>query len=87
MEAADSSSSAERIVNTGFADDEGSPIKPQMPLKPASDYYFWFDIGKLDAEYSIEIIPTGIPDDIPAGAELDVALYSFEDEIEGDFNG
>ena len=72
-----------RIVNTGFAD-EGSaatPHAPEIPLKPATNYYFWLEVGAA-MEGSIEVIPTELPEEIPPGAELDVALFGFDNSIQ-----
>ena len=74
--------SPERIVNTGFADegDAATPYSPELPLRPATLYYFWLEVGSPIAG-SIEVIPTELPKEIPPGAELDVALYGFENEL------
>jgi hypothetical protein len=73
----------ERIVSTGFADegDAATPHKPELPLKPATNYYFWLEVGS-PVEGSIEVIPTKLPEEIPPGAKLDVALFGFENELE-----
>jgi hypothetical protein len=73
----------ERIVSTGFADEEKAavPYRPELPLRPAISYYFWLEVGSPVAG-SIEVIPTALPEEIPPGAELDVALFGFENELE-----
>jgi hypothetical protein len=74
--------SPERIVSTGFADegDAATPHKPELPLMPATTYYFWLEVGSPVAG-SIEVVPTELPKEIPPGAELDVALFAFENEL------
>ena len=73
----------ERIVNTGFADegDAATPHKPTLPLQPLTDYYFWLEVG-APMEGSIEVVPTELPKEIPPGAELDVALFGFDGEVQ-----
>jgi hypothetical protein len=73
----------ERVVSTGFADEgnAAAPHKPELPLQPATHYYFWLEVGS-PVEGSIEVIPTELPEEIPPGAELDVALFNFENELE-----
>ena len=74
--------SPERIVSTGFAEENSAaiPYEPELPLQPAHSYYFWFEVGSA-VEGSIEVVPTELPKEIPPGAELDVALFAFENEL------
>jgi hypothetical protein len=71
-----------RVVNTGFSD-RGSPqaaIPPFQSLRVDTAYWFWVKIGKLQAG-SIEVTPIALPDSIPAGAVLTIALFSFKDGL------
>lgn len=75
-----SATEREPVVNTGFAL-AGRPLSPNETLVAGADYLFWVDIGQLDA-YSIEDEPGPLPVELPLFAELTVALFEFEDEIE-----
>lgn len=73
------------VVNTGFAlpGRPGSLLNPRIPLKSQSSYYFCLGVGKAQANSS-EITPVRLPESLPVGAELRVALFSFPGEIEID---
>ena len=69
----------QRIVSTGFAEDNkpDEPLTPETPLLPNESYYFWFEVGDPVAG-SIEATPTALPDDLPPKAKLQVVLYDFK---------
>jgi hypothetical protein len=71
-----------RVVNTGFNEigTPDDPIDPSQPLEANRDYAFWLEIGAVKAG-SIESTPTAVPDSVPAGAILTVALFSFPGEL------
>lgn len=74
----------ERIVSTGFANPNTAdqPISPQLPLAPATAYYFWFEVGKR-VEGSIETQDRTLDiDKLPPEARLHVALFTFKDGIQ-----
>jgi len=70
-----------RVVSTGFCSPAApdSPIDPKIPLRVATTYYFWFEIGKAQ-KGSIESKPTDIPA-IPANALLTIVLFGFKDGL------
>jgi hypothetical protein len=76
-------SSAEREVGTGFlAAAGGKPLQRHQSLRPGDRYLFWFKVGE-PVEYSIEQTPTDVPLELlPARAELTVALFGFDGELE-----
>jgi hypothetical protein len=71
-----------RIVNTGFAPESqaSNRLDPTMPLEVNCSYYFWLDVGKRSRK-TIETKPTALPEDLPVGARLVVAIFPFKDEI------
>jgi len=67
------------VVNTWFAHTEvpNNAVNPKMPLLGGTEYYFCVNVGEL-LPVSIEESPTR-PPEVPAGARLTVALFSFPD--------
>lgn len=68
-----------RIVNTGFVPDR-NPLQEfakNRTLGLNQMYHFWFDITDRPSPNSIELIPTELPPEIPADAQLDVVLFEF----------
>ncbi len=84
-EEAPSPSRTEREVGTGFVAAGGdNPLRRHQTLRPGGRYLFWFKVGD-PVEYSIEQTPTDVPLDLlPARAELTVALFGFDGELELD---
>ena len=76
---------AKNVVNTGFTlrSEPKVLLDKTRPLAPASAYYFILGVGEVIPE-TIEVSPTPLPEDIPAQAVLQVALFSFAGEIEID---
>lgn len=70
-------------VETGLADPRrpAESIGRGKPLKPDAPYLFWFAIG-AEREESIELTPMPLPDTVRSGSQIEVVLFSFEDEIE-----
>ncbi len=78
----------ERVVNTGFApsDRPREPAARDQCLNPASDYYFWLEVGKA-LEKSIERKPMALPAELlPENAELTVVLFANPNGFELDPN-
>jgi hypothetical protein len=74
----------QRVVNVGFAESEkpAEPVSPHSPLTPNLDYLFWLEVGEQIVG-AIDVIPTDLPlDQMPPQAQLEVALFAFEGEIE-----
>ncbi len=73
-----------REVGTGIADLTGAAMPAEDPLRPGERYLFWFKVGE-PVPSSIETTRTEMPLDLlPAEAELDVALFGFDGELELD---
>jgi hypothetical protein len=72
-----------RVVNTGFAlgSQADRPLNPHMPLEVGQPYAFWLEVGP-PMLHSIEETPVGLPEQLPAEARLQVALFAFKDEIQ-----
>ncbi len=73
-----------RYVNLGFASrgNPDQPLDPAWPLETERLYYFWVEIGALLAG-SIATDATQIDlSDLPDDAVLQVALFSFPDELQ-----
>jgi hypothetical protein len=72
-----------RVVNTGFAPRSQAhmPLDPTMPLEVSQPYYFWLEVGQ-PLLHSIEETPMPLPEHVPSGAQLKVALFAFKDEIQ-----
>ena len=75
----------ERVVSTGFANlvNPTAPLVASQPLVPATDYYFWFQLGETLQPGAIDAaaVPLSI-DKLPVGTQLTVVLYAFEGELE-----
>ena len=78
------------VVNTGFSTPEhpDDDIGPEHPLRSGDSYFFWLEVSAPIAE-SLERSPTGLPiglpsEHLPERAELTVALFAFDGEIEID---
>ncbi len=72
-----------RIVNTGFVDgaQPDQPANAFVPLATGADYYFWFEVGELDAN-AIDVEPVELPiDQLPPEARLQVALFTFDNGL------
>jgi hypothetical protein len=71
-----------QLVSTGFAaaDQPATPIDKQIPLTTAASHYFWLEIG-APVTGSIETSRVPLPDDLPDGAELQIALFPFQNEL------
>jgi hypothetical protein len=84
-EKAPPASSPERLVQTGFALPErpGEPIPPTEALRYRTPHLFWLEVGPPVAG-AIDSERVSLPDDIPAGARIEVALFGFPDGIEID---
>lgn len=72
-----------RIVNTGFAPESQASIElhPTTPLQISQSYYFWLEVGEL-LPNTIETKPISLPENLPVGARLVVAIFPFKDEIQ-----
>lgn len=69
----------ERIVNLGFANEHtpAEPLPKTSTLAAFYKYVFWVEIGALLKESIVENPQPVLPDeDLPAGARLEVALFS-----------
>ncbi|QRK11347.1 hypothetical protein JQX13_15480 [Archangium violaceum] len=66
-----------RLVNTGLSEAERpeSPLSQDQCLVTDHAYCFWLEVGAL-VEGSIEVQPVSLPEDLPAGARLQVLLFS-----------
>jgi hypothetical protein len=71
-----------RVVSTGFAPENQAdvPLDPINPLKVGQTYYFWMEVGQ-PVLHSIEISTESLPETLPTGTRLRVALFPFRDEI------
>ncbi len=72
-----------RIVSTGFSTDvqPDDPLDSHTPLTPATDYYYWFEVGERVAG-SVEVTDVELPvEKLPPEARLHVVLFAFEGEM------
>jgi hypothetical protein len=72
------------LVNTGFSlpSHPGQPLSPASALAPASEHFFWFQVGGR-VEGRIDTGEAELPaDKLPPQARLSVVLYAFPDGIE-----
>ena len=75
-----------RIVNTGFVDEDNPNRKPRerdinVPLYTDSNYYFWFNVGEMMVG-SIETQNIELETaDLPTGSRFKVVLYDFKNEL------
>jgi hypothetical protein len=72
-----------RLVNTGFSRPVASrvPLNPEVPLRPGQAYYFWLEVGRR-LPGAIDVTPVALPTELlPAEARLQVALFTFPEEI------
>ena len=76
---------SQNVVNTGFTNrlEPTKLLDKFNALTPESDYYFCLGVGEVLAG-SIEKTPTALPEQLPAQALLQVALFSYEGELEID---
>ena len=77
----EASAPSERVVNTGFAENEKpiDDLPANRTLATGHKYFFWLEVGKI-MEKSIEKNPTPLPTEhLPEEAELEVALYTLND--------
>jgi hypothetical protein len=73
----------ERVVNTGFSDEDNPsiPAKKAFPLYTDSRYYFWLEVGEV-VEGSIDVEHVELDmDELPPEAKLQVVLFGFDGEL------
>ncbi|MDJ0752999.1 MAG: hypothetical protein QNJ45_05740 [Ardenticatenaceae bacterium] len=73
-----------RIVNTGFADqlNPAVPARANRALDSGRRYFFWVEIGE-PAAGAIDVRPSELNvANLPADAELTIALFGFPNELE-----
>ena len=75
---------APKVINTGFAARETPDQKllNTMGLRVGQKYFFWLDRSVVQRETSAEVTPTDIPEEVPEGARLTVAVFGFKDGIQ-----
>jgi CHAT domain len=76
-------SPGQRQVQTGFApvSAPAKPVDPKEPLSAGAHYVYWLAIGRPVAG-AIETQPVHLPEDVPLGATIEVALFSFAGSLE-----
>ena len=72
------------MVNTGFAaeDSPDEELSREFPLQQEQNYYFWFHIGRQKKTAIAAESPEIDVSQLPPEAELTVALFGFEGELE-----
>ncbi|NTX39182.1 hypothetical protein HUA78_32590 [Myxococcus sp. CA033] len=76
----------EPVINLGFSERQSpdQELPRDVPLHPATDYLFWFEVGRpLNHSITAARLPLAT-EPIPQGAVITVVLFGFEDELEAE---
>jgi hypothetical protein len=71
-----------RVVNTGFSPRAApeTDLETTQPLAAGAEYWFWLEVGEL-LQTSMEETPEPLPESLPAGTILTVAVFALAGEL------